>query len=911
MQNKQSITLFTGIIISCTYIAFGFIGGIFTIPPGFASAIWPAAGIALAIYIKYGHRALPWLFIGSFFANLITAYTPIYDMPLSEIFWHAARSSGSILQLCFARYLIFRVCHIPLDLGRFDQILKLLILSGPLACIIAATIGAITLFFEGFVSQSMLPFVWFTWWVGDSIGVLFFLPITLLFLKNENVNTIENRHQVVIAALIMFTIVCGTFYYSKLVFNDKRTRDFAQLTRTKINLFNVAKLEIKNNLTSLAAIFNMRQNISQAEFAQYTLSTNPRTAKYRAMGWIKKVPNNEVTAWQDLVSKDPQNPVQLKRWTKSGLKPALAQEVYFPITYLEPYLNNKTAIGLNVASHPVASKAVISAINTAKAIATPPMQLAQQGGKYNGSVIYYPVYVLNTSKTEVQGLVEVVLEIDLLLEKLFKLDAKRKGYHYSITDTKHSEQPFISNMRKENASFNSYYDLDWFGRTWEVSFASSIEFENAEKDWLSWLTLILGLIVATLAMSFIMVIISFNSQLRMQVAQQTKQLKELIRDLEIASQAKSNFLSNMSHELRTPLTAIIGYIEIARNKLKEQQALDYFERINHSSKLLLNIINQILDIAKIESGKLLVEKHQFDLNQTISRLESVFRQMADSKGLTFLINTAPLPKINSDQIKIEQIATNLIGNAIKFTQTGKITVDITIKYDPISLLILTVSDTGIGISEKAKVKLFDDFEQADTSITRQYGGTGLGLSITLQLCELMGGEIEFESELEVGSRFTVSLPIEIIYDNMLSDEELTNQIEPVTDLTDIKILLVEDNQINQLVATELMYQFTQNIVVANNGQEAIDLLESAAELPQVILMDIQMPVMGGLEATKIIKANPTLAHIPIIALSANALTDDINKAHEIGIDYYITKPIELIKLKLAISEVLTPNPQWK
>ncbi len=896
--------LLKGILVSLTYLLLGALGSFFTIAPGFASAIWPAAGVALAIYIKYGTKSLPWIFIGSVAANITTFDVPISSLTLAEWFWNATRSGGSILQVVFARYLLFKFNAVPIALISFTQILKVLIFCGPIACTVAASVGAITLFHQGFIDAEISSFVWFSWWVGDSIGVMFFLPLSLIILRSKYIKKVGNKKQVIVIALALFTIVSFTFNYSKELYKSKQVDNFERLAKEQVHNIEVVKNGIENQLVALSALFRANPTFSREEFAQYAQDTNKAPNKFRAVGWIDKILPSHIEQWQQRIISDGLTAMSLKMITADGFKPVVKQKYYLPITYLEPLTQNIAAVGLDLFSHPVASIAIFKSIKMGAAQATQPLQLAQQSDKITGNVIYYPVYSLSKEPYDISGLVEVVIELDNMIKKLLVEHKNSHLFHFSMVDVEHSPQAFITSGTLKNSLFSNQYSIDWFGRNWQLTLASSRDFEHLSKDWLSWVTLVVGLIIATFGVAFIIVLTSFNNQLRLQVDKQTKQLKDMVVDLEKASKAKSTFLANMSHELRTPLNAIIGFIDIAQNKIQDVTAIGYFRKIQHSSELLLNVINQVLDISKIESGKLVIDFHTFDLQQTANRLSSVFAETAKQKGLSFEMDLFPLklPWVIQDQMRIEQIATNLIGNAIKFTEKGCVCLRITLTKEPQPLLTISIKDTGIGISAAQQISLFEQFEQADSSTTRKYGGTGLGLTITQQLCHLMKGEITLISELGGGSCFTVSLPIEVAEVQDLPASNLLDEktfLEKLVQLN-LKILLVEDNRINQVVACEMLKQFQATITLAVNGQEAIDKLQTMTELPNLILMDIQMPIMDGYQATAIIKQDKKLASIPIIALSANATVDDILQAKQYGMLDYLTKPIQQEQLFAAI-----------
>ena len=376
------------------------------------------------------------------------------------------------------------------------------------------------------------------------------------------------------------------------------------------------------------------------------------------------------------------------------------------------------------------------------------------------------------------------------------------------------------------------------------------------------------------------------------MATDVTELHELKSQADAANLAKSNFLSNMSHEIRTPMNSIIGMSHLALKSVADPRQRDYLEKISHSSHHLLGIINEILDFSKIEAGKLELESIDFVLDTLMRNIASVLGEAAARKSLVLRFEVDPsMPRqLRGDPLRLEQVLLNFTSNAIKFADDGLVTVRACAPQQSgdNALVRFEIEDQGIGMSEAEVGELFKSFHQADPSTTRQYGGTGLGLVICKQLAELMGGEVGVTSAPGVGSTFWFTACLGKAHNFLAGERE---QVGPAVldTLNGAYILLVEDNIFSQQVGRELLEQVHATVIVASNGKEAVELL--LKHRFDCVLMDVQMPVMDGLEATRMIRADPRLRSAVVIAMTANACTGDQVRCMEAGMDDVVTKPI--------------------
>jgi len=403
----------------------------------------------------------------------------------------------------------------------------------------------------------------------------------------------------------------------------------------------------------------------------------------------------------------------------------------------------------------------------------------------------------------------------------------------------------------------------------------------------------------------------YQESLEELVRQRTRALEEVSKKAVAASQAKSEFLANMSHELRTPMSGVLGMLDIVLDSQLEPEQRDEILTAKDCANTLLALLNDVLDLSKIEAGKMVLQQVAFNLSSLIYECVRTLKPRAAEKAINLRVKVAEeVPvRVMGDPLRIRQVLINLLGNAIKFTDTGHVELRVGVEDSPSDeqvLLRFEVEDTGAGIPQEKLSVIFDEFTQADGGISRRYGGTGLGLTITRRLVELHGGNIAVESEVGRGSRFLVTIPCKrLAGSNPGAGERAADGGEPASSpsyAVKETILVVEDNPVNQKVLAAMLRRHGYRVVIAEHGGEVLPALDQ--QPASLVLMDMQMPHVDGFEATRMMRRDPRWKHLPIVAMTARAMSGDRELCLREGMDGYLAKPVNRAQLISVVEQHL-------
>jgi signal transduction histidine kinase/DNA-binding response OmpR family regulator len=603
------------------------------------------------------------------------------------------------------------------------------------------------------------------------------------------------------------------------------------------------------------------------------------------------------------------------------IRPPGERDPYTAIVYIEPFAGrNLRALGFDTYSEPIRREAMDRAWTTGQGALTGRLTLVQETTQdvQAGVLMFLPLYPTGTPlgseaarRETLRGWISGVFRMNDLMAGILGarrddvairiFDGAREAADTLLYDSDRAAPPSDAAPR-----FATRRVIQVAGRPWTMAFHSTPAFEaRLQTGSARWVAV--GGVLGTVLLALMVRLLARGRE-----------------RAEAASRVKSEFLANMSHEIRTPMNAIIGFSGLAMKTELSDRQRDYLTKIEASGRHLLGLINDILDLSKIEAGKVTIESAPFYLPDVIDHVTSLVAQRCADKGLALVVDVDPqVPKaLVGDALRLGQVLINYANNAVKFTERGEVALRVRCERldGDRARLRFSVSDTGIGLTPEQQSRLFQKFQQADGSTSRKYGGTGLGLAISRQLAGLMGGEVGVDSQWGQGSTFWFTAEVGVadateasaVAANRAGATAGASADAPssgwvpgaIASLRGAQVLLVDDNELNLQVATELLQEIGVEVHTARDGQQAIERLRGAPV--DLVLMDMQMPVLDGIEATIEIREDPAHAALPIIAMTANALDEDRERCLAAGMNDHLSKPIEPKALWAALARWIRP-----
>lgn len=906
--------IFYSVLVAVSYAVAGVLGLKLAVPPGYASAVFPSSGIALAALLLLGRKYSLAVFVGSTVMNVYVA-SQNGTLTLNSVIIGALIGLGATLQALAGEYLVKKYIPRFENLSEEKNIIRFLLIAGPASCMVNATFSVSVLSLYGILSGSSFFYNWGMWFVGDAIGAMVFTPLILAGAEVPRFSWNAKKRLVVFPSIMLFSFVVWFFFYSSTQLSEKFKSQLQIESNRNSQRITEAMDRYEAVLSGTARFFIASKFVDRKEFHDYLEKTLRDDPGIRAVSWNPRVTLEERKTFERKAVVDGLVNFKISELVEHVLFPAKDRQVYYPIYYVEPMQSNSSALGFDTLSKLDRREAIEKSIRLKEPVISPKILIIQDDFQAPSLAMYYPVFNGDINL----GVIVGVFKLDDLINSAIN-DKKANGLNYVIYDVTDSKKEILFKkiVSEEEHLYGSddliekNYPRELFvaetievgKRKWLLQLFPSQQYIAAHADLSAWSMLLGGLFVVILLQSLMMVIIGRTSTVERLVEQKTLELSNANVELEKLTKLKSAFLANMSHEIRTPINGVVGMASLLHDTDLNKQQREYVDNISTSAQSLLSLTNDILDFSKVEAGKLDLEVIDFDLEKTVFNTVKTIEFMARRKKIPLELEWADLPSnsLRGDPGRLGQILINLLNNAVKFTPVGTVklkVMQVDLRQEK-SIYRFEVTDTGIGIPFEAHQRIFQPFDQADTSTTRKFGGTGLGLSICKNLVELMGGHIGVVSNYGIGSTFWIEIPFADGETTLLDLRSKDNANVSLENLG-LRILLAEDNQINQLVAVKQLKKLGCHCDAVANGKEAIEALRNISY--DLVLMDCQMPELDGYEATRQIRAmNEKFSSIAIVAMTANAMKGDREKCLEAGMNDYVTKPIAISDLSAVIEK---------
>lgn len=907
------------------YALLGLLGLLLAIPPGYASPVFPAAGLALVLMLVSGYRMLPGIWIGSLGLNIWVAWNQ-NDLTQESIALAVFLGMGAMLQAATGAWLVRKFVQDRWQtLMREQETFAFFLLGGPLSCVISASVAQLMLFFSGAIGAADISWSWWNWWAGDTFGVLVFAPLSLAFLGKQSYWKTRKAVIAPITLILVVLIVAGFVNTAKLESRQQQAeiqgigQNIAFQLQERFNAYN-------ETLSALRRLAELNPDMSFRQFDYFTQEILRESQGIAGLSYNYFVRDEDRPLFEQSHSTNvPGEPFQITELdAQGGLTVASKRPEYIVVTYITPLENNRKAVGYDIYSNPIRAEAIDRARHSGRPAATGLINLVQDQQNKAGILVLHPAYRQNFDRSgpehppEFTGFVVGALKIPDMVNSAAG-NVAAPGIVFQLRDSagQSGNQLLFSSAPgvADNANLDWRTTLTMADRNWELIVFPDADWLHAHRPWQAWALSFAGLLVASMLQLLMLVTTGRTLLIQETVDEQTAQLRANSEALQLAkvaaesaNLAKSQFLANMSHEIRTPLNGVLGMAYLLQMPdIKDSERLDYARVITTSGNNLLTILNDILDLSKIEAGQIQLERRIFDPGQLMLETAALFAENANMKGLALDVSWHGKPHMRycSDPVRISQMLANLVNNAIKFTPQGFVRIEAReLESESASaetLLEFTVTDSGIGIPADKHDRLFKPFSQVDASTTRQYGGTGLGLSIVHNLARLLGGSAGFESQEGKGTKIWFRIRANPANTGdasnlAINDTGISGEI-PIRNASQQSglILVVEDNAISRTVIVSLLENQGFRCEVVANGQEAVNAVIQGMQ-PSLVLMDCEMPVMNGYQATEKIRQwerENGKKHLPIIALTANAFEENRQRCLAAGMDDFLAKPVNM------------------
>ena len=904
------------LVMALAYAVVARLALLMAVPPSYASPMFPAAGMALVFVLVYGNRAALAVVAGALIVNVLM--NPLRGAGIAE----AAIALGAGLQALAAAALVRRQVAQPLTLSAPLDIARFYVFAAAVGCLVNASVATAALGLSGVVPVHELPMTWLTWWMGDALGTLIGAPLLLTLIGRPREAWAPRRRTVGATLAIVTTLLVATTMQVARWDDERVHISFARDAEAASTALASQLNTPLHALEAMRGLFVGSAEVSAAELRMAADHWLSPSNNLQAIGQLERVQLADVPAFEARVRAQGWVDYRVMDRTASNERVPTRSKEVFAARLVEPMARNQLLLGVNALSIPASQAAIEAAVRSDQPVATAAFQLSQDpvDTPRRGVVVYRALYD-GHPRTEAErvatarGVVFVTVRVEDLLREVLAHAPAHLSFCVTDTDTSAPvRQLAVSALCAEESNRLTHRRmLDFAGRQWELQVTSSLASADtsAGERHYAWLFSSVGLLTTAVLGALLLTVTGRARLIELAVRERTEALEQQVRErieavrareaAEASNRAKSDFLSRMSHELRTPLNAMLGFAQLLELESREPLAptqRGWVGQIRQAGWHLLEMINDVLDLSRIESGNLRMALETLNMPELLAGTRPLVQQAADQRGITIEEHlSADASHARGDATRVKQILTNLLSNAVKYNvDGGHIRVSSQVRGDRVELM---VADTGLGMSTQQMTSLFQPFNRLGQELSATEG-TGIGLVISQRLAELMGGDLSAASDVGRGSLFILSLPL-------ASPEEAAAQTPAsasgISDYHHRRVHYIEDNETNVEVMRGMLAQRPQlDLRVSANGLDGLAAIRT--HRPDVLLLDMHLPDISGLELLRHLKLDPGTRGIPVIVVSADALPTQIDEALQAGAHRYLTKPVNVGELLEALDELL-------